>query len=265
MPNLRIEETLPSVNEPELSTPVQHEEEHRFSLIQHLEELRKRLWICLLSVLFGAAVSFTWAGQVIEWLKKPAGKILPQLAFFSPAEGVMAYLKVAFMAGFVLAVPIVLYEIWAFIRPGLSKRERRFGLAFIGWGTLLFLSGVAFAYWAFLPASLRFLLSFGDQTLVPVISISRYLEFVTTLLIACGVVFQLPLAVFLLTKLGLITPRMLLARWRVALVGMTVAAALLTPTPDVINMGLLMVPLLVLYEMSIGVSWLAGQRGTRAR
>ncbi|MBI3615160.1 MAG: twin-arginine translocase subunit TatC [Candidatus Omnitrophica bacterium] len=237
--------------------------ERTLPVLQHLEELRKRLWVGLGAVVLGTTASFVWAGRILAWLKKPAGDALPSLAFFSPTEGVVAYLKVAFLAGFVLAMPILLYEAWAFIRPGLSPRERRYGIHFIGWGSLLFLAGVAFAYGVLLPTALHFLLGFGTESLVPVISVSRYLGFVTTVLLASGAVFELPLGIFLLTRVGVITPGMLRARWRIAFLGMTIAAAILTPTPDVVNMTLLWVPLLVLYGISIGVSWLAMPRGQK--
>ena len=153
--------------------------------------------------------------------------------------------------------PILLYEVWTFIRPGLTPRERRFGLAFVFWGSLLFAGGAAFAYWSLLPISLRFLLTFGGRMLTPVISISEYLSFTLAVVLACGVVFELPLAVFFLTKLGVISPKLLKDKWRVAFVGIVVVAAVITPTQDVFSLLVMTLPLLVLYGVSIAVSQIA--------
>ncbi|MBI4003711.1 MAG: twin-arginine translocase subunit TatC [Candidatus Omnitrophica bacterium] len=236
---------------------------HRLPVIGHLEELRKRLWICAGVILVASMGSLTFAGTLVDWLKRPAGSLLPRLAFFSPPEAFVAYLKVAVTAGLVLSLPIVLHELWAFIRPGLTRRERGAGLAFVWWGSALFAAGGAFAYWVLLPVSLTFLLEFGGGQLEPVISISRYLSFTTMVILACGVVFQWPLAVFLLAKLGVIRPQTLRRKWRHAVVGMVVVGAILTPTTDVATLFLMIVPMLALYEVSIWLAQLATPRRNR--
>lgn len=239
---------------PEASSP-RRQGERKLPIVSHLDELRRRLWICLLGVSVASVASFGATEPLIEWLKRPAGDTLPALAFFSPPEAMLAYFKVAITAGLVLCTPLLLYELWAFVRPGLTLKERRYGLAFIWWGTLLFLGGVAFAYGVLLPVSLQFLLGFGGGHIIPVISISKYLSFTTMVLLACGAVFELPLAVALLARLGVVTPLMLRQQWRHAVVAILVAAALLTPTTDVATMVLLVVPMLALYELSV---WVAG-------
>jgi sec-independent protein translocase protein TatC len=232
-------------------------EVNRRPITAHLEELRKRILIGLAAIVFGGIASFPFAGRIIEWLRWPARESLPRLAFFTPQEGFLAYCRVAIMAGVALAMPIVLYQVWAFIRPGLHERERRFGLAFVGWGTLLFLLGVVLAYRILLPGALRFLLGFGGDALVPIISIREYLDFVTIVLLGVGLLFELPLAVFLLARLGMVTPQLLLSNWRFIVLGMTVLAAVMTPTPDAFNMVLMMVPMIFLYGISIVVAGLA--------
>jgi len=236
------------------------EDERRLPITGHLEELRRRLWVCVGAILLASVVSFAWAGQLVDWLKRPAGPLLPQLAFFSPPEAFLAYLKIAVMAGLALSVPVILSQLWAFVRPGLRGKERGYGLGFVWWGSALFLVGGAFAYWVILPASLRFLLGFGGGQLEPVISISRYLSFTTTVLLVCGGVFQWPLLVFLLAKSGVIRPAALRHKWRHAVAGMVVGAAILTPTTDVATLLLLTVPMLALYEVSIWVAKLAAPR-----
>ena len=239
------------------------EEERRLPVTGHLEELRRRLWICVGAIGLASALSVAWTGQLIDWLKRPAGSLLPRLAFFSPPEALLAYMKVAVMAGLVVCVPVVLSQLWAFVRPGLARKERGYGLVFIWWGSALFLAGGAFAYWVLLPVSLRFLLGFGADELEPVISISRYLSFTTMVILACGVVFQWPLVVFLLAKLGVIRPQTLRRKWRHAVVGMAVVGAILTPTTDVATLLLMTVPMFALYEVSIWIAQLVAPRPRR--
>ena len=230
------------------------------SMTGHLEELQKRLWIVIMTIAVTSVVGFYFSDRLVKWLKRPAGDTLPKLSFFSPAEAVIAYLKVALVFGVFVSLPVILYEVWAFIRPGLTLRERRYGLSFVFWGSLLFLAGAAFAYWILLPPSLAFLLSFGSRTLQPVISINHYLSFTSTVILACGVVFEFPIVIFFLTKLGLVTPQKLRGNWKMAFLGMVIVAAAVTPTQDPINLILMTVPLLLLYEISIVVSVFASRR-----
>lgn len=234
--------------------------ERRLSLTGHLEELRRRLWVCVGLIAGVSILSFAWTDQLVAWLKRPAGPALGQLAFFSPPEAFLAYMKVALTAGLFLSMPLVLYELWRFVQPALTRREAGYGAALVWWGSALFAAGGAFAYWVLLPVTLRFLLGFGGDELQPVISISRYLSFTTGIMLACGAVFQLPLVVFVAAKLGLVTAHQLRRYWRHALVAMLVAAALLTPTTDIPTMILMTVPMLVLYEASIWVATVAGAR-----
>ena len=229
----------------------------RQTLVEHLEELRRRLWVCVISLLLFSIGGYFLAPRVIQWLKEPAGPFLPALAFFSPAEALMAHLKVALGVGACVSVPIFLYELWNFIRPGLTARERVMGFSFVVWGTLLFATGVVFAYWGLLPVSLRFLLTFGEGTLTPVISISHYLSFTAAVVLSCGVLFELPVLVFFLTRLGILSPKLLREKWRVAFLGIVTAAALLTPTQDVLTLLLMALPLLGLYGVSILVATVA--------
>lgn len=227
--------------------------ERRLSIVGHLEELRKRLWKCIAVIVLASMISFAWTGRLIEWLKRPAGPVLGRLVFFSPPEAFLAYMKAAITVGLFISAPVILAQVWAFVSPGLTARERRYGFGFIWWGSVLFLAGGAFAYWALLPMSLRFLLSFGNGQVEPVISISRYLSFTTMMILSCGLAFQLPLVMFVLARLGLVSAHMLRQKWRHAVVAIVVAAAILTPTTDVATLLLLAVPMLALYELSIWV------------
>ena len=226
----------------------------RMTLAEHLEELRRRLAVALLAVVVGSCAGFALAGRVLEWLKRPAGSLLPQLAFFSPTEALFAYVRVAVTLGVVVALPVVLYEVWGFIESALTRTERVYGRLFVWLGSALFAAGAAFAYAALLPVSLRMLLTIGGPSLMPMISVGRYLSFVLGLMIACGAVFELPLIIVLLTKLGVVTPALLRQQRGVAIVIILVIAAVVTPTTDALNLMLMALPLVVLYELSILLS-----------
>lgn len=235
-------------------------DDRRMSITGHLEELRRRLWACILTVLIASAVSFSFADTLIGWLRQPGGSSLGRLAFFSPPEAILAYVKVAVVSGLIFSMPLLLYELWAFVSAGLDSKEKKYGFAFVWWGSFLFSAGAAFAYWVLLPISLAFLLNFGGGQLEPVISINKYLAFVTMVILACGAVFQLPLAVFILARLGIVNAHTLRRRWRFAVLGMVIVAALITPTTDVATMLLLTLPMLILYEISTWIAAVASRK-----
>ena len=226
----------------------------RLTIPGHLEELRRRLGLCLLTVALTSGASFWYGDRLLAWLKRPAGELLPRLAFFSPTEALVAYVKMALVCGVALALPVVLYHAWAFVRPGLSGDERRFSFAWIGWGSALFAMGVWCGYGLCLPLFLRFLLTVGGASLQPVISVSAYLSFVLGILGVCGALCELPIVLFVLIRLGILTPQMLRRQRGVALVSLVVVAAVVTPTTDAVSLMLVAVPLVALYELSIAFS-----------
>ena len=232
----------------------------QLTLIGHLEELRRRLLICVAALTVGTIVGLANASRLIDWLVRPAQPYLPRLAFFTPTEPLTASLKVAAAFGFVVSLPVWLAQVWAFVQPGLTPRERRLGAVFVVGGSALFLIGALLAYLTLLPWTLRFLLTFGRGTFEPVIAIGTYLSFVAGLLVGCGAVFELPLAVYLLTRVGLLTHEHLV-RWRApAFIGLLVVAAVITPTTDAFTLLAVALPLALLYECSILVAWFAGRR-----
>ena len=226
-------------------------EEPTFTLAGHLEELRRRLAISLGAVLVAVGISATQVERLIAWLKRPAEPLLSQFAFFSPTEPLLAYTKVVLLSGFILAMPIILSQLWAFVRPGLLPRERAYGLTFMWWGSAQFLAGVACAYYGLLPISLRVLLRIGRDSLKPVISIDQYLGFVTSIAFWCGVVFELPVVVWLLAKVGIVTAEWLRQQRPYAILVLVILAAIMTPTTDILTLLLMTVPMLGLYECSI--------------
>jgi sec-independent protein translocase protein TatC len=226
-------------------------QDRKMSLIEHLEELRKRFIVCLLTVLACSIFSYFYADKILAILKKPFPH---SLVFISPQEPFVITLKIAIFGGIIFALPMIMYQAWQFISLGLKEKEKRYLLLYIPISLILFLSGASFAYFLAIPVGLRFLLSFGTGFLEPMISISRYLSFITTMILTFGIVFELPLVSLFLVRIGIVSPQFLAKKRKVAIIAIFVLAAILTPSIDAFTQILLAVPLLVLYELSV---WLA--------
>ena len=242
------------LSEPPMSPTAPKDAGPHLTLAGHLEELRRRLGACLAALLVAVGLSVAYVEQLIGWLSHPVKGLIPQFAFFTPAEPLVAYVRIAVLGGIILALPVILWQVWAFIRTGLTPKERSYGLLFVGWGSVQFLAGAAVAYYGLLPASLRVLLGIGKRFLVPVISIDRYLAFVTTLIFWSGVVFELPVVLLVLAKLGIVTAEWLRQSRPYAILILVIVAAVVTPTTDPINLFLLAIPLILLYELSIFIT-----------
>lgn len=225
-------------------------ERKNLTLAGHLDELRRRIFISLAAVAVCSCLAFWKIQDILSFLM-----IYPvdHLVFFSPVEAFMEYCKLAFFTGLIIASPIVLFQLWSFVSPGLTGRERGAFLAAMPFSATLFLGGAAFAFFVVLPWALKFLINFPGPEVVPVISISKYLSFVIMLLLVFGIVFELPVAVFLLSKLGIVTPSVLSRNRKYAILAIFVLAAVLTPTPDAFTQVAMAVPLIVLYEISIWI------------
>lgn len=224
--------------------------------LEHLEEFRRRLINSLIALLVGAVAGYFAAPYALAVITRP----VPSLVYLAPAEAFVVRLKAALAVGLVLASPVIFYQLWRFVKPALSRDEAsHFAVAVLS-SSVFFLGGLAFAYFIIVPVGLGFFLSFETPSLRAMFSLDRYVTFVAQLLFASGVVFQLPVAAFFLTKLGIVNPRLLRKSRRVAVVVILVVAAVLTP-PDVFTQVLLAVPLLLLYELSVVVSALAARKG----
>ena len=228
----------------------------RMTLADHLAELRRRLGIGLLALLAAIGLCMTQAESIIAWLAVPAQAWLPYFAYFTPTEPLFAYLKVGGLAGLVVAMPVILWQVWAFVRTGLTSRERSAGGLFVWWGTAQFIAGVAFAYYVLLPLALNMLLRIGEHFLKPMISIDQYLSFVTTLMLWCGLLFELPVLLVLLARVGIVTPEWLRQQRPYAILVLVIIAAVATPTTDPITLCLMAIPLIFLYQLSIWLSTL---------
>lgn len=219
-----------------------------------VEALRAHLLRAVLGVIIGVAISFAFTQQLVQFLAVPIGG-LAALKAIEVTESVGVFMKVALLAGLAISLPYVAFEFWLFAAPGLRPRERWYGLIGIPLAAIFFVSGMAFTYYMLIPSALPFLLNFlGIQAQVRPQS---YFDFVTGLLFWIGIAFEFPLVIYVLTAMGFIKPRVLAQQWRVAVVIIAVVAAAITPTVDPVNMGLVMLPMTLLYFISIVLSFVA--------
>ena len=234
------------------------------SFTGHLAELRQRLIISVIAVAAGFLAAYYYSDRLYWLLASPLLEALPQgqdfMVFTGVVEPFFIYLKVALLAGLVIASPVVVYQVWAFVAPGLYRDERRWFIFIVIFSVVLFVSGAAFAFKVVFPFGFKYLLSYSTQGLKPFLSMGQYFSMATRLLLAFGLVFQLPLAILVLSRLGIVSARQLVAWWRYAIVAILVASAVLTPTPDVFNQMLMAGPLAVLYVMGIVVASIFGKK-----
>lgn len=234
----------------------------RMGLLDHLDELRRRLVRALLAFMVTFLVCYAFSEQIYAFLAQPIYRHLPLAADGTPAKLVflgitdpfILYIKVAALAGIFLGSPLILYQVWAFVAPGLYKREKRLAVPFIFFGSLLFLAGGAFGYYIAFPFAVEFLLGVGEQ-FQPTITVTSYLSFLMTVILGLGVMFEMPTIIFLLSRLGVVTPRFLLRHFRWAVLIIFLIAAIITPTPDVVNLCIFALPTLALYLVGVGVAW----------
>ena len=233
-------------------------------LVEHLEELRARIIKALLFWAIGAGIAYAYRVQLLAWLKAPLDRAAAQnqvevnLIVLDITEPFVTALKVAVFGGFVIALPFIVYQAWAFVAPGLYPHERRLAGPFILIAGFSFAVGVAFAYYVLLPFAVPFLLGFLGDVVTPQISIGRYIGQILTYMTVMGLLFEMPVLAYFLARLGLLSASFLARNWRVAVVGVITLAAIITPTVDVVNLALVSVPLLVLYWISVVVARIDG-------
>ena len=230
-------------------------------ILYHLNDLRKHLFRAVAFIAVTTALSFAFTSQIIDFLAQPIGGI-GELVAIDPTEPIGVFMRVALMSGFAIAFPYIALELWLFAAPGLSRRSRIFGLVAIPIATLFFLGGMAFAYFVMLPTALPFLLNFMGLQTVP--RPSSYLRFVTSVVFWIGIAFEFPLVIYVLALLGFVNSSMLIKQWRLAIVIIAIAAAMITPTIDPVNMALVMGPMIVLFFLSILLAALAGRGREKA-
>jgi sec-independent protein translocase protein TatC len=252
----------------------------KMPFLAHLEELRKRLIVCFSAIGIAFPLVFYFRSTLLQLLQWPLttdivmGRGFPFVGFrpkppiarltaLGPAETLWTHFKVAFIGGLLVALPVVLHQIWKFIEPGLLPRERRFALPFVILSTILFFLGATFCFVIVLPLALQFLLTF-DPTIQQMPRFSEYVDFTLKFLLAFGVIFELPLAMTIAARLGLVTPQFLARNRKYAILVNFVIAAILTPTPDIFNQSLMALPLCLLYEVGIIAARITARRAKPA-
>ena len=251
------------MEKPEKTAP---NSELEMPFLEHLEELRWRLIRIIVAIFLGAIAVYFVSNEALKFLVIPFNRVAgtKQLIFLEPTGGFMIHLQISFFGGLIVALPLIFYQLWKFIAPGLYEKERGWTLLLIAVSTFSFLIGAAFAYFIIIPLGLSFLLGFESEILAANLTVTKYLSFVLTLIFVSGLVFEMPLIAFALTKIGLLTPQFMREKRRYGIVFILIAAALLTP-PDVATQSLLAIPLLLLYEISIWVSHISLKKENRGK
>ena len=237
------------------------------SFLEHLEELRVRLIHSVVALCVGFGICWGWHEEIFHFLTQPLRKAFPDVKFIftGPSEALILYMKMAFFAGIFLAAPYILYQAWAFIAPGLYPHEKRYVVPFVSMGSLCFIGGAAFGHYLLFPVTFRFLGSFGGVDMQFLPKIDEYFSFYSWFLLGLGLVFQTPIIILILARIGLVTPAFLLRQWKWAIVTAFVVSAFITPTPDMVNQTALALPMIGLYLLGVGVAWLFGRPRQREK
>lgn len=242
-------------SEPERELP-------KMSFLEHLEELRKRLIVSIIAVFVAFLLCWNWADTIYGWLQRPLTKALPpgdKLAYTRLTAPFFLYMKVAFFAGLFVAAPVVLAQLWLFISPGLYKKERRYAVPFVLFAAGFFLLGGWFGFSYILPGTCKFFVETGKQ-FKQMITIDDYFSFASMIVLASGAIFETPILIFFLARLGIVTPAFLLQKLKYAIVLSFIIAAIVTPTPDMVTQTALAVPMIVLYLIGVGVAYLFAKK-----
>lgn len=246
--------------------PDEEEEEElpRMTLLEHLDELRRRILRTLIVVVVAFFGCFAFAEEIYTFLAKPIEPHVDQLVFDGVADPFIVHVKVALLAAVFVTSPYLVAQLWGFVSPGLYRREKRYAIPFIFFGSFFFIGGGAFGYFVALPFAVEFLVNMGVSSGWDAdIRIERYFSFAVNVLLGLAVMFQLPIVIFMLSQLGVVTPRFLMRHFRWAVLIIIVLSAVITPTPDVVNMTIVAGPTLLLYLVGVGASALVQRRRKR--
>ncbi|MFL6244538.1 MAG: twin-arginine translocase subunit TatC [Thermoanaerobaculia bacterium] len=234
----------------------------KMTFLDHLEELRRRLMISFIAVAIAFLACWAFAEPIFALLQAPLTRFLPpgdKLAYTRLTAPFFLYMKVSFFTGLFVASPVILLQLWLFVAPGLYKKERRLAAPFIIFGTLFFVIGGYFGYRYLLPATCSFFVETGKQ-FKQMVTVDDYFSFASTIIMATGLVFETPILIFFLARLGIVTPAFLLQKFKYAVVLAFVIAAVVTPTPDMVTQAALAIPMILLYLIGIAVAFLFGKK-----
>lgn len=235
--------------------------EKEMSFLDHLEELRWRILKAVLSVLAGAIIAAFFSDFLVEQvLLGPLLKVGLKPQVLAPYGIMLTYMQVVIVAGIILSMPVILYQLWQFVAPGLMPNERQYAWWIVFFTSFCFLAGIAFAYFILVPTALKFFSTFGTDIFQLNVAINEYISFILSLILGAGIVFELPMVTYFLSKLGLLTPAFMRKYRRHAIVAILIISAIVTPTPDVLTQSLLAAPMIILYEVSIYISKVAQRK-----
>ena len=223
----------------------------KMPFMEHLGELRVRIVRSLVALLVGLGIALPFSQKIVDYLARPVQATGHTLVFLALTEAFWVQMKVAVIVGLFIAAPAILWQVWRFVAPGLHDYEKKYAAPFVIVGSLLFIGGGAFSIKVVTPFAIQFLLSYSRPGLQPMISIGSYVDFLLKFTLAFGLVFELPLAITVLARMGIVTPAGLAKNRKYAILGAFVAGAILTPTPDAFNQTLMAGPLIILYEVGI--------------
>jgi sec-independent protein translocase protein TatC len=235
----------------------------KMSFLDHLDELRKRLVVTAVALLIGFLLCFAFINPIFDFIMRPLQEILPdggRLVYTEPTEAFFLYIKVAALAGLVLATPAVLSQVWFFVAPGLYSHEKRFAIPFVVLSTGFFVGGALFSHYLLFPVAWRFFAGFASDYMEFMPRIQPAFSLYVKLVLACGVVFQMPTVVLFLARVGAVTPGFLSRNIKYAILLIFIFAAILTPTGDPVTLTLMATPMILLYLVSIAIAWLFGRK-----
>jgi sec-independent protein translocase protein TatC len=236
----------------------------KMSFLEHLDELRKRLIISVSALAIGFMVSWAYVEKLLDFIFTPLTATIKggRFQYFEPGEAFMLRMKLAALAGLFLALPVILWQIWRFVAPGLYSNEKRLAIPFVFLSTVFFTLGAAFSHYVAFPWTMQFFASFERPDMMFLPAIKPVFAMYVKMLLAMGLVFEMPTAVYFLARIGLVTAGFLLRQFKYALLIIFIAAAILTPGTDVVSQALMAGPMIVLYIISIGIAWVFAKKKT---
>ena len=230
--------------------------------LDHLEEFRKRLIVCLVAVFVFFLIAWAWAPEIFEILARPLRRVLPpgqNLSYTTLTEPFLMYFRVSLFAGVIAAAPVILWQLWLFVAPALYRREKRWAVPFVLAGLLFFLLGCAFGYFEAFPLVVAFLIGVG-KNFNAVITINEYVSTAIKLILGLGLCFETPILIFILARIGVVSEKWLLSKFKYAVLVIFIIAAVITPTPDVATQCVFAAPMILLYLLGIGIAWVFRKR-----
>ncbi|MEI7906812.1 MAG: twin-arginine translocase subunit TatC [Bacteroidota bacterium] len=239
-------------------------EEREMGFLDHLEELRVRILVAVMSVLIISIIAAFFADFLVkDVLLGPLLAVGLKAQVLTPYGIMLTYMQVVIVVGIIGAMPVILYELWKFVSPGLMPNERKYAFWIVFFTSLCFLSGISFAYFILVPTALKFFSTFGTDVFQLNIAINEYISFMLSLILGSGLVFELPMIAYFLTKIGILNPKFMRKYRRHAIVVILIISAIVTPTPDMLTQSLLAAPMIILYELSIFISMFAQKKSAK--